>query len=111
MLKPRIVYKLTHEATGKAYIGSTANFHNRKLKHLNRLKNGTHHVRELQADYDLHDNKNISFCVLDTIRDYSEKDKEYEWMATCQTFDRSKGYNYADPKLPRKADKPSSTDT
>jgi predicted GIY-YIG superfamily endonuclease len=101
MKLPRHVYALRHEATGKIYIGSTANPFQRFQKHLNRLKNGTHHSREFQADYDRHENKDVTLVLLDEIHTFAERDKEYEWMAYYQTFDRNRGYNYADPKLPR----------
>lgn len=101
MRLPRQVYALQHVATGKIYIGSTANPYRRFLQHLNRLKNGTHNSTDLQADYDRHENKDISFTILDEIKTFADRIKEYEWMEYYQTFDRSRGYNYADPKLPR----------
>lgn len=101
MKLPKTVYALRHEATGKIYVGSTANIRTRFLKHLNRLKNGAHHVKDLQADYDRYENKGITLLCLDEIKDFEERNKEYEWMAFYQSFDREHGYNYADPKLPR----------
>jgi predicted GIY-YIG superfamily endonuclease len=100
MKLPRTVYALRHEATGKVYIGSTADPRQRLLKHLNRLKNGTHNSKQLQADYDQHADKSLTLEVLDEIRDFGERDKEYRWMEIYNTFDPVHGYNYADPKLP-----------
>ena len=100
MKLPRQVYALRHEATGKIYIGSTANPYQRFLKHLNRLKNGTHNSKDFQADYDQHENKDISLIILDEIKTFEDRVKEYEWMAYYQTFDHRRGYNYADPSLP-----------
>lgn len=100
MKLPRTVYALRHDATGKLYIGSTANTHQRLLKHANRLKNGTHNSKNLQADYNSHEDKGLTFIVLDTIRTYTERNKEYEWMAVYDTCNPAHGYNYADPKLP-----------
>lgn len=100
MKLPRTVYALRHEATGKVYIGSTADPRQRFLKHRNRLDNGTHNSKQLQADYDQHADKTLTLVVLDEIRDFNERGKEYEWMKTYNTFDPAFGYNYADPKLP-----------
>lgn len=99
MKLPRTVYALRHEATGKIYIGSTANVHQRLLKHTNRLRNGTHNSKSLQADYDRHKDKSLTLIPLDEIRKFDERDKEYEWMEFYNTFDPAHGYNYADPKL------------
>ena len=102
MERIKVVYALKHEATGKLYIGSTENYHTRKLQHLNRLKHGQHSAKELQADFDRYANKNITFSVLDQINSHQERLKEYEWMKKLKTYDRRYGYNYADPKWPRK---------
>lgn len=100
MKLPRTIYALQHDATGKVYIGSTANPHQRFIKHCNRLKNGTHNSRQLQADYDQHEDKSLTFVELDKVRTFDERGKEYEWMAVYNSFDPDHGYNYADPKLP-----------
>lgn len=100
MKLPRTVYALRHDATGKMYIGSTANPRQRLLKHINRLKNGTHNSKQLQADYDRHADKSLTLILLDEIKTFDERGKEYEWMEVYNTFDATNGYNYADPKLP-----------
>ena len=96
----RTIYALRHEATGKLYIGITANVHQRYLKHVNRLKNGTHNAKALQADYDTYEDKRLTMIVLEEVYDFADRDKEYEWMAAFDTFSPDRGYNYADPKLP-----------
>lgn len=100
MKTPRIVYALKHEATGKMYIGSTANVKKRYQVHCSQLKYGKHPAKKLQTDYDQHENKELTLMVLDEITKGGESGKEYEWMARYQTTDPEKGYNYADPKLP-----------
>lgn len=100
MKLPRTVYALRHEATGKMYIGSTANPQQRLRKHLNRLKNGTHNSARLQEDYTKHPDKSVTLVLLDEIQSFDERDKEYKWMEIYNTFDPAHGYNYADPKLP-----------
>lgn len=100
MKLPRTIYALRHEATGKVYIGSTAQPRQRFLKHCNRLKNGTHNSKQFQSDYDRHDDKSLTLVELDVVQNFDERYKEYEWMKAYNTFDPARGYNYADPKLP-----------
>ena len=102
MERIKVVYALRHEATGKVYVGSSFQVHKRYMYHVNRLKNGRHISKEMQADYDRFDDKSITLTILDQINNYSERDKEYEWMIKLKTYDRRHGYNYADPKWPRK---------
>jgi len=45
-------YVLTHQKTGKAYVGSTHNLYTRINQHKNRLKDGTHRNPNLQKAYD-----------------------------------------------------------
>ena len=94
---PRVVYALRHDATGKVYVGSTSNLHARILMHINCLKRGEHQVPGFQSDYDQHENKNLSVTVLDTVENWDEKDREYEWMDRYKAHDPRYGYNYLDP--------------
>lgn len=97
MKLPRTVYALRHEATGKMYIGSTADLPKRFKSHCSRLKCGTHNSKSLQADFDHYENKNLTLIALEEITAYRDKDKEYEWMDFYQTTDPARGYNSADP--------------
>lgn len=99
---PRVIYALRHESTGKIYVGSTANLHQRILKHANDLRRGIHQVPDFQADYDQHKNKELTVTVLDTATNWEEHFREYEWMDRYQTNDRKRGYNYMDPHFRRK---------
>ena len=47
------VYRITHVASGKVYVGSCANLYNRKYHHTWSLKKRRHENSELQAAYDL----------------------------------------------------------
>lgn len=94
---PRIVYALRLEATGKIYIGSTADLQKRFESHCSRLKCGTHNSKSLQADYDRSEHKDLTITALEEITTYTEKDKEYKWMGVYQSFDPVHGYNCDDP--------------
>lgn len=96
MTFPRVVYVMTHDATGKSYVGSTANPTLRFRQHLNALKRGRHKVSDLQADYNAHDNKGMTFSIVDSANNWSEHFREYEWMDALGTGDRKRGYNYND---------------
>lgn len=99
MKLPRQIYALVYEPTGKTYIGSSANVVKRFRVHISQLRHGKHPVGDLQADFDRH-GEQFKLIVLDTIDDFGARDKEYQWMTRLQTFDRSRGYNYLDPKWP-----------
>lgn len=105
MKLPRQVYALIHEPSGKKYIGSSSKVAKRFRVHLSQLKHGAHHNRELQADYDLQGGP-ISLIILDEVRSFDDRDKEYQWMKRLKTFDPRFGYNCRDPKWPETRETP-----
>lgn len=94
---PRYVYVITHVVTGKKYVGSTRNVKSRFADHLNLLKSGRHTVELFQSDCDTF-GVNLTCETIDTISDYSEKEKEHEWQKKLGTLNPSTGYNYKDQK-------------
>jgi hypothetical protein len=44
-------YKLIHVKTGKFYVGSTANFYERRVTHIVQLRRNEHHCKKLQELY------------------------------------------------------------
>lgn len=100
MIFPRKVYAIQHNITKKIYIGSSINPETRYKTHMYSLRHDKHPVREMQNDFNKY-GEDYSVYILDTINDYSEKDKEYEWMERYQTRDRKKGYNYNDVQYKR----------
>jgi len=64
------IYQIVNTITGDCYVGSAVNFHVRKLRHLNELRQGIHHSLHLQRAYDKYGKDVFVFTFLeDVIRD------------------------------------------
>lgn len=92
---PRDIYAIQHNITKKIYIGSSQNMVKRYKQHIYALRSGKHHVEDMQSDF-IKYGEDYSLFKLETIRDYKDKNKEYEWMEKLESTNRSKGYNYKD---------------
>lgn len=101
MKYPRKVYAIRHNTTNKVYIGSSCNVDRRFLQHLYALRSHKHPVWDMQKDFNEH-GEDYTMTILDTIKDASESEKEYEWMEKYQSFVQDIGYNYQDVKVRRK---------
>ena len=92
---PRKVYAIQHNITKRIYIGSTTDLDKRYRCHILDLRSGRHKVPDLQEDF-INFGEDFSVFVLDEIKDFDERLKEYEWIKKCKTYDRNIGYNYKD---------------
>lgn len=95
---PRKIYILWNLVTNKVYVGSSSNTKMRFKIHINALRAGTHPIEDLQDDFNKY-GEMILFSIVDTIEEYSEKGKEYEWMEKYKSYNRKIGYNYKDKHL------------
>jgi group I intron endonuclease len=86
---------IRHDLTGRMYIGSSKDVEKRTNNHLGLLRNGNHPVEDMQKDFNEYGDC-FSVSILETITDYSEKNKEYEWMMKYNSHIRGDGYNYKD---------------
>lgn len=64
------IYKITIEATGQFYIGSSGVLSHREFKHMYSLRKGNHYVKELQEAFS--NNEKITFEVLSIASDKEE---------------------------------------
>lgn len=92
---PRKIYLITNVSNHKIYVGSTHNPDNRFKSHLNLLKRGKHPVEDMQKDFDKNSDA-FHFSIVDEIKGFDERHKEYEWMQKLNTMQREYGYNYKD---------------
>lgn len=92
---PRTVYAIRHNITQRIYIGSSKNVDLRIKQHLNALRRGTHHIEDMQKDFNEY-GESYTITTLDVINRYADKEKEYIWMNTYQSYVREIGYNYKD---------------
>ena len=92
---PRRIYAIQHNATKRIYIGSSKNVNDRYMNHIYRLRSGKHHIEDMQEDFNEY-GEDFSLFILDEIKTYAERKKEYEWMRKYNSFKRGIGYNYKD---------------
>lgn len=88
------IYQIRNLKNGKIYIGSAKNFHSRKLKHLNFLKNGKHHCSHLQNAWNLDGAVNFQFEILELITDINILIvREQFYLDWFKSYNREIGYN------------------
>lgn len=97
LIVPRMVYLIRHNKTNRIYIGSSSNPERRFKTHLYNLRSGCHIVEDMQSDYNNY-GEDYSFLILDEIKTWEEREKEYEWMKKYDSTNRAIGYNYKDHK-------------
>lgn len=95
---PRKVYVIQNLTTGKAYVGSSSKPDKRFKAHLYALQAGRHIVEDFQEDYNRY-GALLLFSIVDEIKEYAEREKEYIWMVKLKSYKRDRGYNYKDSHL------------
>lgn len=58
------IYKIVNTKNGKFYIGSTTNFHKRKLQHFNSLRKNKHHSIYLQRAFNKYGEESFKFVII-----------------------------------------------
>lgn len=84
---------------GKPYVGKDSNiFQTRRLtNHLAFLRNGTHHNKGMQKDYNKYGEESITYSILTFSRSYSEQDlRKLEQKFVEKLDSRNNGYNETD---------------
>lgn len=92
---PRVIYKITHNVTGRMYIGSTGDYERRISLHFAALRSGRHTVEDMQSDADLY-GMDFTVEIIDEIHNFKDFRKEYEFMNRYNSRIRGIGYNYKD---------------
>lgn len=65
--KTGVVYSIRNIATGREYIGGTRKYRNRILGHLTNLRNGKHHSKKMQFDFDAFGENDFEVQVLEFV--------------------------------------------
>ncbi len=92
---PRVIYRITHNVTGRSYIGSTENFEKRIKSHIDALRGDRHPVRDMQRDYNEYGD-DFTIEKIWIVQSPEDHGKEYELMDKYRTRIRGVGYNYQD---------------
>lgn len=82
------IYKIVNIKNGKFYVGSTSNFHKRKLMHFNQLRKNKHHSIYLQRAFDKYGESNFEFIIIEECDNTFEREQEI-----LNKLDYSKSYN------------------
>lgn len=94
--KPKVIYAIQHNKTGRVYIGMTEFLRNRTQTHFDSLKAHNHPNKAMQEDCDKY-GFNYTVFVLETDVSTENWWKERYYMETMHTDDPEIGYNGCDP--------------
>jgi group I intron endonuclease len=86
------IYKITCTANGKIYIGSSADMYKRWRRHLNDLRNHTHHNRYLQRAFAKFGELSFGIEILEFAAPHVLLEREQYWLDALQPFNE-KGFN------------------
>ena len=70
------IYKIINKVNGKYYLGSSQNFHKRKLRHFNELRKNKHHSIHLQRAFNKYGEKSFEFVELEICENTFEREQE-----------------------------------
>lgn len=81
------IYRITHIATQRHYVGSSVNLERRKKEHWTRLKNKSHPARHLSASFEKYGADAFEFVILEECDCTDEKARyasETQWIQAIQ---------------------------
>src|SRR5580704_3526986 len=94
MMKISGIYSITHTASGRVYIGSSANAPKRVRFHMRNLFAGTHWNAHLQRAWDLYGEEAFLFTVEEIVKDPSKLlEREQAWIDAMKSSDPEHGFN------------------
>jgi group I intron endonuclease len=70
------IYKIVNKLNDKFYLGSTSNFHKRKLRHFNELRKNKHHSIYLQRAFNKYGEENFEFIEIEICENIKEREQE-----------------------------------
>lgn len=85
------IYKITHKASGKCYVGSSIDVYKRMASHKSNLTRGKHHNTALLQDYSEYGERAFTFEVLTKCAVEELIPTEDQWIESLQAVET--GYN------------------
>ena len=70
------LYIIRNKVNDKFYLGSTNNYHKRKINHFSQLRCDKHHSIHLQRAYDKYGEDNFEFIIIETCFNHLEREQE-----------------------------------
>jgi|688.fasta_scaffold115490_5 hypothetical protein len=90
------IYRITNKVNNKIYIGSAYNLSNRFSTHKYSLRNNKHKNPHLQSAWNLYDEKDFIFEILEIVEDKTKIiEREQYYLDLYNPCDNSIGYNIA----------------
>lgn len=91
------VYKIENLVNHKVYIGQSSNFNRRKSHHFYNLKQGIHHNRFLQEDYNIYGLDNFIISILEKQENKEKRiERETYWINYYGGMNSETTYNCID---------------
>lgn len=87
------IYAIKNAVNGKVYVGSSKNLSRRWKIHIQRLRNGTHHNRHLQAAFRRYGEGKFSYQLLEEVEEAELFSREQAWIDQLQSANHAVGYN------------------
>lgn len=88
------IYKITNQANGKFYIGSSNNTQKRWREHLNLLMQNTHYNEYLQKAWNKYGKESFKFSVIEEVKDVNILfNREQVHLDETRCYEREIGYN------------------
>ena len=70
------IYIIRNKINGKFYLGSTNNYHKRRINHFSQLRCNKHHSIHLQRAYDKYKENSFEFILIETCYNYLVREQE-----------------------------------
>lgn len=87
------VYQILCVPTGKIYIGSAVNLRQRWSHHWSKLRRGEHHNVHLQNAWNIYDEADFEFSVLEIVIEAELLSIEQKWIDDTLCTERDIGFN------------------
>lgn len=87
------IYAIRNLVSGKAYIGSSRDIEARWSGHRCALRYGRHHSDHLQMSWEKHGATSFAFDILEECPERDLVEREFFWIETLGTNQRTHGYN------------------
>jgi|APGre2960657373_1045057.scaffolds.fasta_scaffold46496_1 group I intron endonuclease len=87
------VYRIKNTVNGKLYIGSSVNCKRRIVQHKNALRNGRHHSRYLQREWNKSGEDTFAFDIIETCASEHVRAVEQVFIEYFESANAQHGYN------------------
>jgi len=94
------IYKIVCLSTGKIYIGSSVNIHDRWSVHKHNLRKNKHVNKHLQQAWIKYGENNFQFEIIENTNPNFLIERENSWIDKTQARDRKYGFNIIEPAIP-----------